>query len=74
MVDRRVVGAAVAAPAAVLVVGVALVGGGGMERRDQGAGRGVDLAQRLGGERRGVPLKRGHGQSPPATVSTLPVA
>ena len=74
MVDGRVVGAAVAAPAAVLVVGIAQIGGGGVQRRDQGAGRRVDLAQRLRRERRGMLRDRAHGQSPPATVSTLPVA
>ena len=61
LLDGRVVGAAIAPAAAVLVVGVAKVRGGGVERRDQGAGCRVGLALGLGGEGRGVFLELSHG-------------
>ncbi len=69
VLDGRVVGAAVAPAAAVLVVGVAQVGAGRVERRDQGAGRRVGAALGLGGQRRGMLLEVGHGRSPDAMVS-----
>ena len=65
VVDGRVVGAAVAAAAAVLVVGVALVGGRGVERRDQRAGRRVDRG-RAPGRRASRGASRGRSWSEPA--------
>src|SRR5439155_16288462 len=54
LVVAGVVGAAIAAAAAVLVVGIALERRRGGERQDHGAGRGVGPAEPLGGESGGV--------------------